>query len=287
MASQPIRLSTIVAIPLVVIVALCPSLQAENIDPEGTGMRWAWSENTGWINAEPMGDGGPGAQVDDFEVTGWMWGENIGWISLSCKNTGICDAVNYGVRNDGNGYLHGFAWGENVGWIDFGPAAAGVIVDVANGLLQGWAWGENVGWIRMSDDSSVNPFGIQSAWTCSPPPEPPGPMLGLVLGREEDHALLTWEGVDGAGGYDVVVGLLSVLRNDPEHFAHATVECPEDNLTRTVHRSFGVPPEGEGVWFLVRATNCGGAGTWDTGQPGQAVPRDEAIAGSGASCPAP
>jgi hypothetical protein len=35
-------------------------LAAETIDPAENGSQHGWSENTGWINAEPRGDGGPG-----------------------------------------------------------------------------------------------------------------------------------------------------------------------------------------------------------------------------------
>jgi hypothetical protein len=73
----------------------------------------------GWINARPQGAGGPGMQVDDFELTGWLWGETIGWISLSCQNTSSCGVNDYGITNDGKGNLSGRAWGEHLGWINF------------------------------------------------------------------------------------------------------------------------------------------------------------------------
>ena len=38
-------------------------LAAETIDPAENGSQHVWSENTGWINAEPRGDGGPGMHV--------------------------------------------------------------------------------------------------------------------------------------------------------------------------------------------------------------------------------
>jgi hypothetical protein len=118
---------------------------AENIDPYNTGAQYGWSENTGWLNAEP-GTGG-GMHVESDKVTGWVWGENIGWINLHCQNNGTCGAVNFGVVNDGAGNLSGFAWGENVGWINFGPTYGGVTID-ADGKMSGWAWGENIGWIH-------------------------------------------------------------------------------------------------------------------------------------------
>ena len=92
---------------------------AENIDPNDVGAQWAWGENVGWLNAEPLGNGGPGITVKDGELTEYIWAENIGWISLSCKNTSSCGTVAYGVTYDGAGLVSGYAWGENVGWISF------------------------------------------------------------------------------------------------------------------------------------------------------------------------
>src|SRR4029434_8427813 len=51
---------------------------AENIDPADDTSQYAWAENIGWLNAEPSGDGGPGVQVGDSQLSGWMWGENMG-----------------------------------------------------------------------------------------------------------------------------------------------------------------------------------------------------------------
>ena len=90
---------------------------AENIDPANADEQYAYGENVGWINAEPLGDGGSGVEVFDDKLTGWLWGENIGWISMSCENTFSCGTVNYGVTNDGDGHLGGYAWSENTGWV--------------------------------------------------------------------------------------------------------------------------------------------------------------------------
>jgi hypothetical protein len=104
---------------------LCASFGAlaagENIDPGNDDHQYAWSENFGWVNAEPLGNAGPGVEVTDFQLTGWMWGENFGWLSLSCTNTASCGTASYGVSNDGSGVLSGFAWSENQGWINFKP----------------------------------------------------------------------------------------------------------------------------------------------------------------------
>ena len=62
---------------LLLVVAWCLAegiVLAENVDPLGDGSQYAWAENVGWLNAEPQGNGGPGMQVNDFELTGtYAW----------------------------------------------------------------------------------------------------------------------------------------------------------------------------------------------------------------------
>jgi len=145
-------------LPLTIMILSALSI-AENIDPYNTDAQYGWSENTGWLNFEPVV--GPGVQVSDTKLLGWIWGENIGWINLSCENTGYCGTVSYGVVNDGSGNLSGMAWGENVGWINFDPVVPGetpaneyrVRIDT-DGNFSGWAWGENIGWIKFDSTQS-------------------------------------------------------------------------------------------------------------------------------------
>ena len=141
------------------LVLLAPKLAvAENINPASDGSKYAWSENLGWLNAQPSGPGGPGVQVSDSILIGWMWSENAGWISLSCTNTS-CGSANFGVTNDGCGLLSGYAWAENAGWIDFAPTTCagdptcGVKIDPATGIFSGRAWSENAGWITFSSST--------------------------------------------------------------------------------------------------------------------------------------
>ncbi|MHC4476853.1 MAG: hypothetical protein ACYTEL_14495 [Planctomycetota bacterium] len=146
---------------------------AENIDPYNDGSQYAYGENVGWLNAEPLGDGGPGVEVDDSKLTGYVWGENIGWISLSCENTSSCGTVDYGVTNNGAGNLSGFAWAENVGWINFDPRVPNdpncysVCID-SNGNFDGWAWGENIGWIHFQSSTPVV-YKVQTSWAAPGP----------------------------------------------------------------------------------------------------------------------
>ena len=152
----------VIALLAIVLAAMASGVFAENIDPANDNSQFAYSENAGWLNAEPSGDGGPGITVGATALTGYMWGENAGWISMNCSNTATCGSVNYGVTNTA-GILSGYAWGENVGWISFscantgscGTQSYGVTINTGTGVLSGSAWGENTGWISFSDTSPV------------------------------------------------------------------------------------------------------------------------------------
>jgi len=163
---------------LVLAMGLVPGgALAENIDPNNDGSQFAWGENTGWMNAEPGGNGGPGVFVENDGLTGYLWSENTGWVSLSCLNTGSCGTSDFGVTNDGNGTLAGYAWSENAGWISFSctndadncaTKNYGVTIDPNTGEFSGFAWGENVGWISFRSTGAVA-FGVTTELTVLTP----------------------------------------------------------------------------------------------------------------------
>jgi hypothetical protein len=97
-------------------------------------LKWAWSENIGWIN---FGTPGGDVHVLDGRITGYAWSSNLGWINLQ--------PVAAGVTNDGQGHLGGQAWGESTGWIDF----TGVTIDT-NGNFGGAAHGTITGQVAFS-----------------------------------------------------------------------------------------------------------------------------------------
>ena len=105
---SPIGSGWLAGLPRLVLAGLglfagaVPTLAQENIDPAGSGAQYAWTENAGWLNAEPAGNAGPGAEVGDQALTGHVCGESIDWISLSCQNTASCAANGYQVVNDGH-----------------------------------------------------------------------------------------------------------------------------------------------------------------------------------------
>ena len=268
---------------LLVVAVAFGTVSAENTDPDNNGSRYAYGENIGWLNAQPLGVGGPGVEVLDFELTGWMWGENIGWVSLSCKNTSTCMTTEYGVRNNGSGVLFGFAWAENVGWINFAPSTAGVLIDPATGDFSGQAWGENVGWITFASDS-LYPYKVTTSWGCIPPPAPPAEAPDLRMDPTGIDTLLYWSSTVGGTGTDVIFGDLTTLRTTVTPFQSSTLGCLAVKWTVDSLAVPDVPTAGDGYWYLIRPANCGGDGTYDGWGPSQAEPRDSAISGSGNDC---
>lgn len=248
---------------------------AENIDPADDGSQYAYGENIGWLDAEPSGDAGPGVQVDDTELSGWMWAENIGWVSLSCANTGTCSTVFYGVANDRCGNLTGYSWAENVGWIHFSPTTAGVAIDPQTGEFSGMAWGENTGWITFADDSPVA-YGVNTSWRRYAPTG--GPDIDLT--KDAGTLVISWSAVADSDGYDVFRGSVTDLRTSSGDFEVAIYDCLAEDQAETSHEQ----PLNGGTgadFFLVRAINCGGNGTCDSGGSGQVEGRDGEVASSG------
>jgi len=146
---------------------------SEDVDPQNDGAQYAYASNLGWINAEPLGDGGPGMDLAGTTVKGWLWSANTGWISLSCENTASCGNVDYGVSLDGSGNLSGYAWSPNIGWISFSCADSSscgnvdyaVNVDLQSGEMAGYAYAANAGWISFSCANTAScgtvDFGIR------------------------------------------------------------------------------------------------------------------------------
>jgi hypothetical protein len=256
---------------------------AENIDPATDGSRYAYAENIGWINALPLGPGGPGVDVGDFTITGWMWGENVGWVSLSCEDTASCGIAAYRVSNDGEGHLSGFAWGENVGWVNFAQAGAGVTIDPITGDFSGRAWAENIGWITFASAGPVS-YRVRTGW-CSTTASAPVGSPSLTVETSEPDTQLSWSALTDASWYDVVRGSIGVLRSSVGDFTAAAESCVASNTTATSVLSSETPSSGDGDWFLVRAANCRGRGTWDSGAPSQIGSRDAEIDAAAASCP--
>jgi len=109
----------------------------------------------------------------------------------------------------------------------------------------------------------------------------PGPGIAIDLTPLE----VSWPPFAAAETYDVIAGDLLALRASGGDFSQATTGCLGDDVAGTSVPFPDVPPPGQGFWVLARATNCAGAGTYDTSGIGQVGARDGGIGNSQAACP--
>jgi glucose/arabinose dehydrogenase len=106
-------------------------------------------------------------------------------------------------------------------------------------------------------------------------PPPPGAVSSLTLARPT----VDWAPRPDATGYDVVRGSLSALRDSSGSFSTATGACLGNDVAASSVGDPTDPPPNEGFWFLTRAVNCTGVGTYDT------AARDTGIGASAQNCP--
>jgi hypothetical protein len=143
---------------LAALASLAATAQAVPSSLDAT-QHFAWAQNAGWVNGEPLGPGKDGVQLSVFTLSGIAWGQNIGWVNfgdgtpvngLRYSNT---DADDCGVNLDCDGNLSGFAWAQNAGFISFQWASAGDAnrprVDLGTREFHGYAWSQNLGWINL------------------------------------------------------------------------------------------------------------------------------------------
>ena len=98
-------------------------------------------------------------------------------------------------------------------------------------------------------------------------------------------AHLTWNAALAATGYDLVTGSLQILHSNGGSFSAATTQCLANDLPATSFDAPAIPAAGQGLWYLIRAGNCGGSTTYNSGFPSQVGSRDAGIAASGHGCP--
>ena len=93
--------------------------------------------------------------------------------------------------------------------------------------------------------------------------------------------------VHGITGYDIVRGDLPVLRNSGGDFAAAAQGCLHDGqpVASYMHADDSSLGPGEGYWYLSRARDALGKGTYDSGHSTQVDLRDLEITASGNDCP--
>src|SRR4029450_4076769 len=115
------------------------------------------------------------------------------------------------------------------------------------------------------------------------PPSGALALNGQKLGNGAAH--LTWNATAMATGYDLVTGSLQILHSSGGNFSPATTQCLADNLPTTSFDAPAIPAAAQGFWYLIRAGNCGGNPSYNSGFPSQVGSRDAEIAASGNACP--
>jgi hypothetical protein len=109
----------------------------------------------------------------------------------------------------------------------------------------------------------------------------------LTITQAVGGTQMSWTAVSAATGYDVFSGDLSELQAHAGDYASLSLAaCLSNDLAATsLSAGSGIPAPGGGRWFIVRAINCGGAGTYDEGGAGQSGSRDSEIQASPVPCP--
>jgi len=151
-------------VPLLLILAALAGL-ALGARAEGNIVdtnKFAWAENSGWLNFAPVHGGVSVFMAKLGYLAGYAWSENIGWIKLGADGGGPygnTTAADWGV-NVSYGQVSGYAWSENAGWINFDPAHSQVTIDLLDGTFDGYAWSENLGWIHFRNDAPA--YAVQT-----------------------------------------------------------------------------------------------------------------------------
>jgi len=181
-----------------------------------------------------------------------VWG---GWVGGYPGRTGGLYALGHSVDDDGDGTS------ECAGDCNDGNAAVHPgAVEVCDGFDND---------CNGLPDDVPSPIGIAS----------------LSVEQSGASANLTWPPVAASTHYDVVRGDLTLLLGTGGNFTSSTQACLADDLEATTWPSSEAPASGRAFWYLVRPINCGGNGTYDSGDPAQAGSSDAGINASASSCP--
>jgi len=193
--------------------------------------KWAWGENTGWINFNPTNGN---VTVTDSALTGNIWSDNYGWIKLN--------PTNGGVLNDGEGVLSGHAWGTNVGWVNFSG------VSIVSQEFTGTATGDITGDINFDCTNC----SVKTQWTPNSLPV----ASSVSIDSEAESVVLTENTTKNV----VCAGTVT----DADGYADIT------SVTAKLYRSgvgAGAEDDNDVHYTLTGDANCvpsGGSGTTET-----------------------
>jgi N-acetylneuraminic acid mutarotase len=113
---------------------------------------------------------------------------------------------------------------------------------------------------------------------------PPG-VSALITAKSGAVAQLDWPAVFSADSYDVTRGVLGALRAGGGDFTPSVDACLASGQAGTTASDPAPAPPADGFWYLVRANNCAGAGSFDEGIASQIGARDAEVGASLLACP--
>ncbi len=114
----------------------------------------------------------------------------------------------------------------------------------------------------------------------------PGSVAALKLEKQPGTTRIEWPALPVAQRYDVVRGDLTTLLLTGGSYSAATEACVANDVTVAhIDDAEDPDPGGYGFWYLIRAGNCTGVGSYNGPGASQAAPRDAGIAASGRACP--
>jgi len=154
-----------------------------NISFNPPSYHFSWNNIFGWADFHETHS----IIVNDQKLTGYA-SSSVGDISLDCNQTAyggsnVCEQTNnYGVKNDGSGFLSGYGWNQTIGWISFNcdqTAYGGlnvcaqsnnyrVKIDTATGDFNGYAWNQIVGWVSFNcapdGNCAASDYKVNTDW---------------------------------------------------------------------------------------------------------------------------
>jgi hypothetical protein len=99
-------------------------------------------------------------------------------------------------------------------------------------------------------------------------PAPAGPAVGVVTGykfSDDQKTIMEWTVDINATSYDIVKGDLDLLRTNSGDFSASSPSCHENDSVDTQTSDATNPTgNGQGFYYLARASNAQGNGTYDT-----------------------
>jgi hypothetical protein len=216
------------------------------------GVNLSWAQGTGSTNAynvfRATAPGGPYTKLGGMPVTGTAFSDTaaVAGTTYYYVIKGACDAAGV-IESDVSNELSAFR--EVTG----GPCEDG------NPCTQG--------------DTCQTGACLAGA-----PVPGPGATSGLAFSTADDFS---WDAAAAATGYDVIRGTLSALLSGG--FVSATDACLGPHIADTFDSDTHIPAEGDVDWFLIRASNACGTGSYDDGS--EVSSRDPGVAASANACP--